>query len=90
MSEEKNENVQAAQLTTESTNDRVDIYIPRGDANDDPNLLVGVNGVNYLLPRGKTSKVPKCVAEEVKRSWRAQEAKDEKNDQMLAAAQDQA
>lgn len=74
--------------TTAPTDDREEIYIPRGDANDDPNLLVGVNGVNYLLPRGKTSKVPKYVADEVKRSRRAQEAKDEKNDQMLAAAQD--
>ena len=34
-------------------------------------LFVAVNGVNYLLPRGKKSMVPKFVAEEIERSNRA-------------------
>jgi hypothetical protein len=48
-----------------------EIFIPRGYAGDDPNLFVSVNGVNYLLPRGKTSLVPDFVAAEIRRSWGA-------------------
>jgi hypothetical protein len=32
---------------------------------------VAVNGVNYLLPRGKKSMVPEFVAQEIERSERA-------------------
>ncbi len=51
--------------------DRVEIYIPRGSDREDPNLFVAVNGVNYLLPRGKKSLVPGFVAQEIERSNRA-------------------
>lgn len=50
---------------------KVEIFIPRSADKGDPNLFVSVNGVNYLLPRGKKSEVPKEVAEEVERSLRA-------------------
>lgn len=66
--------------------DRVEIFVPRGYANDEPNIMIGVNGVNYLLPRGKTSSVPKNIAEEFYRSLRAQEAQDKHVDEMLAAS----
>lgn len=66
--------------------DRVDIFIPKGYANDDPNLFVGVNGVNYILPKGKTSRVPAHVAEEIKRSLKAQEKQDENSEKLLEAA----
>ena len=63
---------------------RVEVFIPKGYVNEEPNLLVGVNGVNYLLPRGKTSLVPQCVADEVERSGKAQTALDRKMDELLA------
>ena len=66
----------------DSAIERVEIHIPRGNANDDPNLFVSVNGVNYLLPKGKTSSVPRAVAAEIKRSWAAQEALDARVDVM--------
>lgn len=66
--------------------DKVDIFVPKGYANDEPNQLISVNGVNYLLPRGKTSKVPKFVADEFYRSQKAQMALDEKQAQLLEAA----
>ena len=50
---------------------KVKIKIPKLSANDDPNFLIAVNGVNYLLPRGKKSCVPKAVADEIERSGRA-------------------
>lgn len=72
--------------TTNKTDDRVEITIPKGPANDDPNLFVGVNGVNYLLPRGKKVKVPAHVAAEIERAIRAQEIRDENIDRMLEAS----
>ena len=65
---------------------RVEVFVPKGYANDDPNHYVSVNGVNYLLPRGKKSLVPDFVAAEFYRSQRAQEKLDEKIDQMLEAS----
>ena len=50
---------------------RIEVFIPRGGDRADPNLFVGINGVNYLLPRGKKSMVPPAVAEEIARSDRA-------------------
>ena len=47
---------------------RVEVFIPRGADREDPNLFVGINGVNYLLPRGKKSMVPRAVADEIVRS----------------------
>ncbi len=49
-------------------NKRVEVFIPRGADREDPNLFVGINGVNYLLPRGKKSMVPRAVADEIARS----------------------
>ena len=65
---------------------RREVFIPKGYANDDPNFFVSVNGVNYLLPRGKKSIVPDFVAAEVERSFRAQEELDENIEQMLEAS----
>jgi len=50
---------------------RVEVNIPRGADREDPNLFVGINGINYLLPRGKKSSVPGEVAAELQRSERA-------------------
>lgn len=69
-----------------TTKDRVKVYIPRGNANEDQNYLVGVNGVIYVLPRGKESLVPPHVKEEIERSWRAQEKMDARADDLREAA----
>ncbi len=53
---------------------RVEVFIPRGADREDPNYFVGINGVNYLLPRGKKSMVPAAVAEEIARSDKAADA----------------
>ena len=50
-----------------------EIFIPRtGEAND-AGLYVAVNGEAYLLPRGKTSRVPAHIAAEIRRSEAARE-----------------
>ena len=66
--------------------ERVEVMIPKGFGNEDPNYFVSVNGVNYVLPRGKTSKVPKFIAEEFYRSQAAQKVLDDHVDEMLAEA----
>ena len=72
--------------TSAPVEERVDLFVEKGYANDEPNLLIAVNGVNYVLPRGKTSKVPKHVAAEYYRSRKAQQHLDEQVDKMLAEA----
>lgn len=66
------------------TDKRVEVYVERGPGNDDPNLLIGVNGVNYLLPKGQTSLVPDYVAEEFKRSQKAKAARYTRMDSLIA------
>lgn len=63
--------------------EREDIFIPRGMANDDPNFYVFHNGKPYVMPRGKTSNVPKHVADEIRRIWRAEEKRITKSDELL-------
>ena len=62
---------------------RVEIFVPKGYTGDEPNVFVSVNGVNYLLPRGKKSLVPAEVAQELARSQAAQEALDKRIEQLL-------
>ena len=66
--------------------ERVEVYVERGNATDEPNLFVSVNGYNCLLPKGKTSLVPKSVADEINRARRAQQRLDETIDAMKEAA----
>lgn len=72
--------------TTEMKEKRVPLTIPRGAANDEPNAFISVNGVGYLLPKGKTSMVPPCVKAEWDRSVAAQNKMDEHRDELLEAA----
>lgn len=69
-----------------TADNRVEVFIPKGYANEEPNYFVSVNGVNYLLPRGKTSKVPKHVAEEIERAKKAEECLDQRIETMLEAS----
>lgn len=66
--------------------EREEIFIERAQANEEPNLFVSVNGYNCLLPKGKTSLVPKSVAAEIHRARRAQQRLDETMDALKEAA----
>ena len=66
--------------------ERVEVYVERGNATDEPNLFVSVNGYNCLLPKGKTSLAPRSVAEEVARAKRAQQKLDETMNALRDAA----
>lgn len=72
-------------MATTKTENRVEIAIPRGAEREDPNLFVGINGMSYLLPKGKSSSVPDAVAREIRRSERARDRLDETMDQLQRA-----
>jgi hypothetical protein len=70
-------------MAATNKSDYVDLFIPKGYANDDPNEYISLNGVNYILPRGKTSKVPPNVKRQYEKSLRAREKQDENNEKLL-------
>lgn len=72
--------------TTKNEDKRVEVFVPKGAVNEDPNLVIGINGVNYVLPRGKKSMVPDFVKAEYDRSIAAQEKYDATVDELLDAA----
>ena len=67
----------------------VDLFIPRGSSVDEPNFTVSVNGKNWVMPKGKTSKVPDFVKYEYDRGQRAQEALDVRAAEMAEKAAEQ-
>lgn len=70
------------------TNDnRVEVFIPKGYAVEDPNYFVSINGVSYVLPRGKRCLVPDFVAAEIDRAERAQQAWDARSAQLAEKTQ---
>ena len=72
--------------TAKAAENRVELFIPKGYANDEPNLTISINCVNYVLPKGKTSLVPDFVKAEYDRSVRAAEKRDENIEKMLEAS----
>lgn len=75
-----------ANTTTNKTEEYVDLFVDRGQVNDDPNLFISVNGKNFILPKGKISKVPKYVKDEYDRAMKAQEAFYAKSEALLEKA----
>ena len=54
----------------------VEIFIDRDPSDQNPNIVIGINGKNWVMPRGEISKVPKFVADEYKRAREAQYSAD--------------
>ena len=50
----------------------VDVFVERDPSDENPNLVIGINGKNWVMPRGETSRVPRYVADEYKRAREAQ------------------
>lgn len=75
---------------TTKVDDRVEVFVPRVSGNTDPNLVIVINGKNYVLPKGQKSLVPKAVAEEYERSKRAQYKVDNAIFDMVEQAKQQA
>ena len=82
---ETTENTEETKVT-EAEEARVEVFVPKGHAGEEPNMFVSVNGVNYLLPRGKKSMVPPHIKAEIDRAAAAEAAMDEHIEQMLNAS----
>ena len=67
----------------------VELFVPRGSSVDEPNVIVSVNGKNWVLPKGKTSKVPAFVKYEYERANRAKEAMDVRAAELAEKAAEQ-
>ena len=63
---------------------KIEIFIPKGLAGEEPNLFVGVNGRSFLLPKGRKSLVPKCVFDEIERARRAEESAEARSAKLSA------
>lgn len=70
-------------MATTNKEGYVDLFIPKGYVNDEPNEFISLNGKNYILPRGTTSKVPAAVKRQYEKSQRAQERLDKKSAALL-------
>ena len=58
--------------TVTSDDSLVDLFVDRDPSDDNPNVVIGFNGKNYVMPRGEVSRVPKYIKDEYERSKRAQ------------------
>ncbi len=52
--------------------DLVDLFVERDPSDENPNLVICVNGKNFVMPRGQVSRVPKYIKDEYDRAKRAQ------------------
>ena len=72
--------------TTTKKDERVDVFVPKGLANDDPNLYVSINDMEFLLPRGQVLRVPAYVKAAVERSYGAQAIQESRSNALIEKA----
>ena len=65
---ETTEEVKAEAKPEENSDERVNIYLMRDSDKYKGDVFVQVNGVGYIIQRGKNVKVPKAVAEVLQNS----------------------
>ncbi len=70
-----------------ATPERVTVTLPRARYGEEENLFIGINGVNYLIPKGKPVDVPTFVAEEIKSAQAAEDAMYAAQERMLERTQ---
>lgn len=61
----------------------VEVSVPAPGAGEDPNYFLSINGKAWLLPRGKTSKVPRYVAMAYKQAEAAKGVQMESQSKLL-------
>ncbi len=69
----------------EATVKRVKVTLPRAKGSESKELYVAINGVEYLIPKGKPVEVPDFVNYEIQRAEAAAAYQDEEKDRMLEA-----
>ena len=62
----------AGGTTAESTADIVELFVDRDPSDENPNMVIIINGKTWVMPRGESSKVPRYVYDEYQRAKKAQ------------------
>ncbi len=65
-----------------------EIYIPRSGTGEEEQLVIGINGVNTVIPKGIRVRVKPEVAEEVRRSQAAKDLMYRRKEEMIRQAQE--
>lgn len=68
--------------TVNPAQEMVELFVERDSSDDNTNFIIGINGKNWLMPRGEYSTVPRFVAEEYERAKRAKNKADKAAEQM--------
>ena len=77
----------ANEKTTKTANEeRVEVFVPKTYATDDPNEYICINGREFLLPRGETSMVPLYVKKALDRKYRAMSIQDKRSTALVEKA----
>lgn len=66
--------LERVQRENEKAMELVDIHVDLGNMRGSKNIEVSLNGKQYLIPRGQTVQVPRCVAEIVENAKKQQDA----------------
>ena len=69
---EQSEKEEKETVIADQSLEMVDVFIERDPSDENPNLVIGINGKNWVMPRGETSRVPRYVADEYERAREAQ------------------
>lgn len=65
-----------------------EIYIPRSGHGEEEQLVIGINGVNTVIPKGMRVRVKPEVAEEVRRSQAANDQMYRNKEELIRQAQE--
>ena len=68
---------------TENNEERVEVFVPKTYASDDPNEYLCINGKEFLLPRGEYSTVPLYVKKALDRKNRAMSIQDKRSAKLV-------
>lgn len=78
-----------AEKTKSAVNDGLEeVYIPRSGTGEEEQLVIGINGVNTVIPKGMRVRVKPEVAEEVRRSQAAKDQMYRRKEELIRQAQE--
>lgn len=75
------------QETTAPQEEHEEIFVPPSGVGQERDLVICINGRRFIMPKGQTSRVPKYVADEYRRSLAAQAAGDRHVNEMIQMGQ---
>lgn len=81
MSEKKTET--NAHETVKEDDGKVELYIPRTSQRGEQQVMIGINGKNWIIPKGQRVRVPPFVKEEYERSVAAADVMYQRREELI-------